>query len=786
MQVLLRNRPGCDSLTGPVPPHAFEGQCLLMTSGLPLRRSRPTDLLVPALLLLGCGGDSPTGPDGPPVAQISEPGTDATYRAGTLVGYAGGGTDAAGSPVPASRVSWWADFHHDTHAHPFLPPTPGLSGTLDIPDEGETSANVFYRLYLRVEDAAGRADTAVRDILPEKGTFRVVTSPAGLEVLLDGQPRATPLQVEGVVGIRRTLGVSSPQSRSGVLYAFGSWSSGKPAEHVIVTPETATEFVANFSASGAANLPPTVSLAAPAAPLVVGSSTGLDANASDADGHVVSVSFFDGASLIGTDGAAPFEAEWTPAAAGSRTLTARATDEDGAVTTSPGVTVTVQDQGGTDTQPPTIRILQPADSAAGLDALTVVVDATDNRAVVGVQFDLDGTPVGPEDTSAPWGFSIPSDEGYTGGQHEVRARARDAAGNLSPWAKVTFSFSTSAGLPGGFVREVVEDGFTARITALAFAPDGRIFVALQDGRVEVISGDARLATPFVDLEVDQSGERGLIGLALDPAFSSNGRVYVHYTSPEGGAHNRISRLTATGNVAGPEAVLVELPALSIANNHNGGALAFGPDGKLYVGVGDNANSAQSPDITSVFGKLLRFNPDGSIPTDNPYVGQVSGLARAVWARGLRNPFTFAFDPSTGQLFINDVGASAWEEINTGVRGGNYGWPAEEGPSDAPGVIPPRYAYPHGGRFVGGYAIVGGGFYRPTTMRFPSDYAGDYFFADYVTGEIHRLDPRAGDVVGAFAKWFQGITALGVGRDGALYVGAEAPNGQGLHRIRYVN
>lgn len=749
-------------------------------------RSRPASLLVPAILLLGCGGDSGAGPDGPPVAQISEPGTDASYRAGTSVAYAGSGTDAAGSSVPANRVTWWADFHHDTHTHPFLPPTMGLGGTLDIPDEGETSANVFYRLYLRVEDAAGRADTAVRDILPEKGTFRIVTTPAGLEVLLDGQPRGTPLEVEGVVGIRRTLGIASPQSRSGVLYSFGSWSTGKPAEHVIVTPETATEFVANFNASGAANQPPTVALAAPAAPVVVGNSVELGANASDADGHVASVSFFDGGALIGTDGTAPFEVEWTPVAAGSRTLTARATDEDGAVTTSAGVSVTVQDQGGNDTQPPTIRFLQPADSTAGLDALTVVVEASDNRAVVGVQFELDGTPVGPEDTSAPWGFSIPSDEGFTGGQHEVRARARDAAGNRSPWAKVTFSFSTSAGLPKGFVREVVEDGFTARITALAFAPDGRIFVALQDGRVEIISGDTRLATPFVDLEVDQDGERGLIGLALDPAFSSNGRVYVHYTTLEGGAHNRISRLTANGNVAGSEVVLVDLPPLSHASNHNGGALAFGPDGKLYVGVGDNANSSRSPDITSVFGKLLRFNPDGTIPADNPYYGQVSGLARAVWARGLRNPFTFAFDPPTGHLFINDVGAQSWEEINTGVSGGNYGWPAEEGPSDAPGVISPRYAYPHGGRFVGGYAIVGGGFYRPTTMRFPSEYAGDYFFADYVTGEIHRLDPAAGNVVGAFAKWFQGITALGVGRDGALYVGAQAPNGRGLHRIRYVD
>ncbi len=750
------------------------------------RRSHPSTLLVPALCLFACGGDAGAGPDGPPVAQISAPATGASYRAGTSVAYAGGGTDAAGSAVPANRVSWWADFHHDTHTHPFLPPTPGLGGTLAIPDQGETSANVFYRLYLRVEDAAGRADTAVRDILPEKGTFRIVTSPAGLEVLLDGQPRATPLEVEGVVGIRRTLGVSSPQSRSGVLYSFGSWSSGKPAEHVIVTPEAPTEFVANFNASGAANLPPTVALVAPAAPLVVGTKVELGASAADADGHVVSVSFFDGTTLIGSDGAAPFAIDWTPAAAGTRSLTARATDEDGAVTTSPGVSVTVQDQGGTDTQPPTIRFLQPADSATGLGTLAVSVEATDNVGVAGVEFELDGTPVGPEDTTAPWGFSLPSVGVHTGGQHEVRARARDAAGNRSPWVKVTFTLASAADLPQGFVRETVTEGLPARVTALAFAPDGRMFVALQNGRIEIISGGVRLGTPFADLDVNSTGERGLIGLALDPAFGSNGRVYVHYTTDEGGTHNRISRLTASGNTSSGETVLVNLPALSSASNHNGGAIGFGGDGKLYVGVGDNTNTTASQNTSSVLGKLLRFNPDGTIPTDNPFYGQVSGLARAIWGLGLRNPFTFAFDPGTGALFINDVGGSRWEEINVGVRGGNYGWPGYEGPASQLGPTSPRYAYWHGNDFVPGYAIVGGAFYRPATQRSPADFAGDYFFGDYVSGLIHRLDPAHGDVVGAFARGFEGLTALAVGPDGALYVGAEAASGNGVYRIRYAN
>ncbi len=756
-----------------------------MKSLLASRFRLPAGVLVSALALSGCGDDPGSGPDGPPLAVIASPAQDSTYRAGTTLTYSGGGTEGGGAAVPAARMTWWADFHHDTHTHPFLAPTTGAGGTIDIPAEGETAVNVFYRFYLRVEDAAGRADTAVRDLLPVTGTFRVVTAPAGLQVLLDGQPRATPLEVEGVVGIRRTLGVSTPQSKAGTSYSFGSWSNGKPAEHVVVTPEVASEFVANFNEAGEANVPPTVSLAPPAAPLLVGDPVSLGASAADPDGHVVSVSFFAGATLIGTDGSSPFQATWTPAAAGTTTLTARATDEDGAVASSAGVSVSVNDQGNDDTQPPTVRFTQPADSARGLGTIEVRVEATDNRGVVGVEFRLDGAPVGAEDTSAPWGFSVPG-ANYASGQHEVSARARDAAGNRSPWVKVTFTTGGSEGLPAGFVRELVDDGFSARITALAFAPDGRVFVALQNGRVEIVSGGSRLATPFIDLAVDQAGERGLIGLALDPAFSSNGRVYVHYTTESGGTHNRISRLGSSGNVSSGQTVLVDLPELSIANNHNGGALAFGPDGKLYVGVGDNANGSNSPNLGSVFGKLLRFNADGSIPSDNPFYSQTTGLARAVWARGLRNPFTFSFDRVTGLLLISDVGASAWEEVNTGVAGGNYGWPAEEGPSSAPGVLSPRYAYPHGGSFVGGYAIIGGGFYRPTTMRFPADYAGDYFFADYVTGEIHRLDPSVGNVVGVFAKWFQEVTALGVGPDGALYVGAQAENGRGLYRIRYVN
>ncbi len=140
---------------------------------------------------------------------------------------------------------------------------------------------------------------------------------------------------------------------------------------------------------------------------------------------------------------------------------------------------------------------------------------------------------------------------------------------------------------------------------------------------------------------------------------------------------------------------MDLPNLSGATNHNGGGMHFGSDGKLYVGVGENANAAQAQDLTTPFGKLLRFNEDGTIPTDNPFYATQSGLARAIWAYGLRNPFTFAVQPGTGRIHINDVGQDTWEEIDLGVAGANYGWPSSEGPSNiVAGITAPLFAYRH--------------------------------------------------------------------------------------------
>jgi glucose/arabinose dehydrogenase len=338
--------------------------------------------------------------------------------------------------------------------------------------------------------------------------------------------------------------------------------------------------------------------------------------------------------------------------------------------------------------------------------------------------------------------------------------------------------------PSGFTEALVASGL-ASPTAMQFAPDGRLFVAEQVGRLRVIENGVLLPTPFLTVTVSSSGERGLLGVAFDPAFASNRFVYVYYTATTPTIHNRISRFTANGNVAvpGSETVILELDNLSSATNHNGGALAFGPNGKLFAAVGENANGANAQTLSNLHGKMLRLNTDGSIPTDNPFYTTATGRNRAIWALGLRNPFTFAFDPGGTAMFINDVGQNTWEEINDGIAGANYGWPTTEGATTDPNFRSPRYAYNHSG---GGCAITGGAFYSPLVGQFPANYTGDYFFADYCGGWIRKLDPAAGNTIENFAASISFPVDLKVSDDGALYYlarGTGATTGA-VYRIEY--
>jgi glucose/arabinose dehydrogenase len=324
----------------------------------------------------------------------------------------------------------------------------------------------------------------------------------------------------------------------------------------------------------------------------------------------------------------------------------------------------------------------------------------------------------------------------------------------------------SAVLPAGFVETRIATGLSAP-TAMEFAPDGRLFVCQQGGRLRVIKNATLLSTDFVTLSVDSSGERGLLGIAFDPAFASNQFVYLYYTVPGGSAHNRVSRFTANGDVAVPggEVVILELENLSGATNHNGGAIHFGPDGKLYVAVGENANGANSQTLNNRLGKMLRINSDGSIPADNPFYFVAVGVNRSIWALGLRNPFTFGFHPTNGRMFINDVGAGTWEEINDGSAQANYGWNLYEGLGAPPPFINPLYVYPHSGACT---AIVGGAFYNSATGHYPADFDGDYFFADLCGGWVRRYDVATGNAT----DFLTGISTpvdLKIGpQDGDLY------------------
>ena len=309
---------------------------------------------------------------------------------------------------------------------------------------------------------------------------------------------------------------------------------------------------------------------------------------------------------------------------------------------------------------------------------------------------------------------------------------------------------------------------------MEFAPDGRLFVCLQTGQVRVIKNGSLVATPFLNIQVDSSGERGLLGIAFDPNFINNHYVYVYHTVPTFPIHNRVSRFTAAGDVAAPgsEVIILNLDNLSSATNHNGGALHFGPDGKLYIGVGENANGANAQTLSNLLGKVLRINSNGSIPTDNPFYNSASGNNRAIWALGLRNPFTFAFQPGSTRMFINDVGASAYEEINNGIAGSNYGWPVTEGPTNNPSFRSPIYFYRHDI----GCAIVGGAFYNPPVLQFPSSYLGKYFFADLCGGWIHVFSPASGTAID-FASGINTPVDLHVGPDGALYYLVRDAGGQ---------
>ena len=257
--------------------------------------------------------------------------------------------------------------------------------------------------------------------------------------------------------------------------------------------------------------------------------------------------------------------------------------------------------------------------------------------------------------------------------------------------------------------------------------------------------------------------------------------------------NRVSRFTASStnpDVAEPGSETFILnPIPSETGWHNGGAIHFGNDGKLYVAVGEGHHEDNAQSLATLSGKLLRINADGTIPLDNPFYGSTSGNNRAIWSLGLRNPFTFDIQPTTGRIFINDVGENAYEEINeawvgpnSGLNAGfNFGWPATEGPHNDPRFHNPFHAYPQAG---GDCAITGGSFYNPATVNFPPEYVGDYFFADYCAGWIKSIDLTTRQVSTFLtADGTRDPVDVKIADDGVMYYLARSTNT--LRRVRYV-
>ncbi len=316
------------------------------------------------------------------------------------------------------------------------------------------------------------------------------------------------------------------------------------------------------------------------------------------------------------------------------------------------------------------------------------------------------------------------------------------------------------------------------------------FVVEQGGRIRIIRNDALVPTPFLDISdrISSGGERGLLGLAFHPQYATNGRFVVYYTNPSGDIRIASYKVSANPEVADPasEQILLAVPHPNFSN-HNGGMVAFGPDGHLYAGIGDGGSggdpNGNGQNRNTLLGKLVRLDVSAagqaSIPADNPFVGQ-SGIRPEIWSYGLRNPWRFSFDRVTGDLYIGDVGQNSREEIDVSTdqtnfgRGLNYGWRIMEGtacfsPSagcNRTGLTQPVLDYGHND----GCSVTGGYVYRGSLA--PA-LRGHYFYADYCSGWV-RSFLLAGRQVTQPLDWASlrpgdQITSFGEDARGEVYI-----------------
>ncbi len=315
--------------------------------------------------------------------------------------------------------------------------------------------------------------------------------------------------------------------------------------------------------------------------------------------------------------------------------------------------------------------------------------------------------------------------------------------------------------------------------ALAFTPDGRMLVTERPGRIRVIQDGQLLEQPMAVLDVGSVSEAGLMGIAVDPDFAGNGHIYVCYTyrgdsgglfnlRGSGGLFNRVARLTESGGRAGDLQVLLDhIPA---ARNHNGCRMRFGPDGKLYVTMGDAQSAGDAQSLDSLSGKILRLERDGSVPADNPFPGSY------IYSYGHRNPQGLDWHPETGDLFITEHGPSEDDEINILEAGGNYGWPQVTGFSSNADYLDPILA------FTPTIALAGAAFYSGESLA--ASWDGDFIFANLKGSHLRRirLEPPEFRSVSSqqilFLEEFGRLRAVAMGPDGYIYFSTSNRDGRG--------
>ena len=387
---------------------------------------------------------------------------------------------------------------------------------------------------------------------------------------------------------------------------------------------------------------------------------------------------------------------------------------------------------------------------------------------------------------------------------------------------VTLLFVVSGFTPEGTVPEAlastVPSGFADQAfttlgspTAIAFTPDPDVhLIALQQsGQAQVYHLDGTLVTQAVDVssEICAQWERGLLGIAIDPDFNNNHFVYLfaNFGGCDSNNDGRVVRYTVNNDMTFGSRVTIIDNIPSLAGNHNGGDIHFGKDGKLYISVGDGGTGGgAAPDKSTLGGKILRINPDGTPPSDNPFFSEGgsqrcgdadgdtgSGTCQEIYAYGLRNPFRIAMDPNAAgtRFFINDVGQSTWEEIDENVSGANYGWNVREGPCPNGQACTPNL--PTGGGYTDpihwygrsvGSSITGGAFV-PNGIGWPAEFTSAYLFADYATGTIFRLNRTSQTGTNQYTR-SNFVTALGSSSATSLTFGPSSTGGTALYYTTY--